>query len=72
MLPALIKDITFYGMSLINADDAIPDMATAIGRLFEAGKLTAPVSKTYPLSEATQALNDLLDAKVFGKLVLRP
>ena len=72
VLPALIKDITFYGMSLINADDAIPDMATAIGRLFEAGKLTAPVSKTYPLSEATQALNDLLDAKVFGKLVLRP
>ena len=72
VLPALIKDITFYGMSLINADEAIPDMAAAIGRLFEAGQLTAPVSKTYPLSEATQALNDLLDAKVFGKLVLRP
>lgn len=72
VLPALIKDITFYGMSLINADDAIPDMAAAIVRLFGQGKLKAPVSKTYHLSEAPQALNDLLDAKVFGKLVLTP
>ncbi len=72
VLAALLKDITFYGMSLINADDAIPDMAAVITKLFEAGKVKAPVSKTYHLSEAAQALNDLLDAKVFGKLVLRP
>lgn len=72
VLPALIKDMTFYGMSLINADGAIPDMAVAISQLFEAGTLKAPVSKIYHLSEAAQALNDLLDAKVFGKLVLRP
>lgn len=72
VLPALIKDITFYGMSLINADHAIPDMAAALTPLFRQGKLKAPVSKTYPLADAAQALNDLLDAKVFGKLVLTP
>ena len=72
VLPALIKDITFYGMSLINADQVIPEMAATLTPLFAAGTLKALVSKTYPLAEAAQALNDLLASKVFGKLVLTP
>ena len=72
VLPALIKDITFYGMSLINAAQVIPEMAAALTPLFADGTLKALVSKTYPLAEAAQALNDLLASKVFGKLVLTP
>jgi NADPH2:quinone reductase len=72
VLPALLKDITFYGMSLLSADKVIPDMAAAMTPDFAAGKLKAIVSKAYPLQEATQALNDLLAGKVFSKLVLIP
>ena len=50
----------------------IPEMAAALTPLFAAGTLKALVSKTYPLAEAAQALNDLLASKVFGKLVLTP
>ncbi len=69
---ALLKDITFYGMSLLSADAVIPDMAAAMTPDFATGKLKGIVSKSYPLQEATQALNDLLASKVFSKLVLVP
>lgn len=36
------------------------------------GKLKPHVSKTYPLAEAAQALNDMLARKVTGKVVLVP
>jgi NADPH2:quinone reductase len=72
VLPALLKDITFYGMSLLTADEVIPDMAAAMLPDFASGKLKGIVSKSYPLQEATQALNDLLASKVFSKLVLVP
>jgi NADPH2:quinone reductase len=36
------------------------------------GKLKPPVSRTYPLAEAAQAMNDLLSRKATGKLVLTP
>jgi NADPH2:quinone reductase len=69
---ALMKDANLLGMSLVNAGPAIPEMAKALTELFAQGKLKAPVSRSYPLSEAPQALNDLLAGKVFGKLVLTP
>jgi len=69
---ALMKDATIYGMSLINAGSAIREIATALCGFFSTGKLTAVVSKSYPLREALQALADLVAGKVFGKLVLKP
>jgi NADPH:quinone reductase-like Zn-dependent oxidoreductase len=69
-LGALLKDVTMYGMSLINAGSAIPEMAATLARLFAERKIKAVVSKTYPLSDAQLALSDLLAGRVFGKLVL--
>jgi NADPH:quinone reductase-like Zn-dependent oxidoreductase len=40
--------------------------------LFAEDTIKTVVSKTYPLSEARQALADLVAGKVFGKLVLTP
>lgn len=72
IMHALMKDVNLLGMSLVNAGQAVPEMATALTSLFTAGKLKAIVSKTYPLSEAPQALADLVAGRVFGKLALTP
>ncbi|MGH9427778.1 MAG: quinone oxidoreductase family protein, partial [Terriglobia bacterium] len=69
---ALMKDANLLGMSLVNAGPVIPEIATALASLFAAGKITAIVSKAYPLSDAQQALADLVAGRVFGKLVLTP
>jgi NADPH2:quinone reductase len=69
---ALMKDVNILGMSLVNAGQAVPDMAKDLTGLFSAGKLKAVVSKTYSLAEAQQALADLVAGRVFGKLVLAP
>ena len=69
---ALMKDVTMLGMSLINAGAAIPEMARILSGLFGEGKIKAVVSKSYPLTQAPQALEDLVAARVFGKLVLTP
>jgi len=69
---ALMKDVTMLGMSLINAGPAIPEMARVLSGLFSEGKIKAVVSKTYPVAEAAKAMHDLLEARVFGKLVLTP
>jgi NADPH:quinone reductase-like Zn-dependent oxidoreductase len=69
---ALMKDVTMLGMSLINAGEAIPAMAKALVGLFSEGKLKAVVSKSYPLADAPKAMEDLLAARVFGKLALIP
>ncbi len=36
------------------------------------GRLTPPVSRTYPLAQAAEAMNDLLTRKATGKLILVP
>jgi NADPH2:quinone reductase len=69
---ALMKDVTMLGMSLINAGAQIPEMAGVLSGLFSEGKIKAVVSKSYPLAEAAKAMEDLVAAKVFGKLVLTP
>ncbi len=43
-----------------------------LGAWFAAGKLKPLVSKQYPLTEAAQALNDMMQRKVTGKVVLVP
>jgi len=69
---ALMKDANLLGMSLVNAGLVIPEIAAALTNLFAAGKIKAIVSKMYPLSDAPQALADLVAGWVFGKLVLTP
>jgi NADPH:quinone reductase len=69
---ALMKDVTMLGMSLINAGEAIAEMARVLSGLFSEGKIKAVVSKSYPLAEAAKAMEDLVAARVFGKLVLTP
>jgi NADPH:quinone reductase len=69
---ALMKDVTMLGMSLINAGAAIAEMARILPGLFSEGKIKAVVSKSYPLAQAAKALEDLVAARVFGKLVLTP
>lgn len=69
---ALMKDVTMLGMSLINAGGEIAEMARILCGLFGEGKIKAVVSKSYPLAEAAQAMEDLVAARVFGKLVLTP
>jgi NADPH:quinone reductase len=69
---ALMKDVTMLGMSLINAGAAIAEMGRTLSGLFSEGKIKAVVSKSYPLAEAAKALDDLVAARVFGKLVLTP
>jgi len=64
--------VTMLGMSLINAGAAIPEMARILSAHFSEGKIKAVVSKSYPLAQAAKALEDLVAARVFGKLVLTP
>ncbi len=72
VFPALMKDVTILGMSLINAGSAIPEMARILSGFFSEGKIKAVVSKSYQLMQAPAALEDLLAGRVIGKLVLTP
>ena len=72
VMHALMKDVNLLGMSLVNAGGAVPEMAAELCGLFTAGTLKAVVSKTYPLTEAREALADLVAGRVFGKLALLP
>ena len=69
---ALFKEVTIYGMALPNSVEHIPDIANALTPLFADEKIKAIVHKSYALVEAPQALQDLVAANVFGKLVLVP
>ncbi len=69
---ALMKDATVYSMVLGNSAASIPDIASALTAMFAVGTIKAIVHKSYLLSAAPQALQDLLAGKVFGKLVLVP
>jgi NADPH:quinone reductase-like Zn-dependent oxidoreductase len=72
VLSAVLKDATIYASSLTNVHSEIAEMAKALSDLFAGGKIKAVVSKSYPLSDAVQALSDLRESRVFGKLVLTP
>jgi NADPH:quinone reductase-like Zn-dependent oxidoreductase len=72
VLGALMKDATMYGMSLINAGAAVPQMAATLTRLFTERKIKAVVSKTYPLSEAPLACPICWQEKSLASWYLRP
>ena len=43
-----------------------------LGRWVEEGKLKPHVSATYPLEQCARALQDILDRKAKGKIILTP
>ena len=62
----------FYG-AMVGRQPALRDeIARDLDRLSAEGKLNPYVSARYPLEEAPQALRDLLDRKVTGKVVIEP
>ena len=67
---ALTKDITVLGMSLVNAASHVPAYGSSLNKLFQERKLKVVISKSYSLSQAGEALKDLVAGRVFGKLVL--
>ncbi len=40
--------------------------------LYQSGKVRPPVTKTYPLAQAAQALRDVMERRVMGKVVILP
>lgn len=40
--------------------------------LYESGKVRPPITRTYPLEQAAQALRDVMDRRVKGKVVILP
>ena len=48
------------------------ELMAVLREFLEAGKITPVVGKTYPLSETPQALRDLVQGRVVGRLVVTP
>lgn len=67
---ALMKDISVLGLSLVNAASHVPTYGSRLNQLFQERKIKVVISKSYSLSQAAEALNDLIAGRVFGKLVL--
>ena len=67
---ALMKDITVLAMTLVNAASHVPAYGRSLNELFQERKIKVVVSKSYSLSQAGEALKDLVAGRVFGKLVL--
>ena len=72
----LVKNISLLGFAWSTYRDYKPevfqDSYDELLRWFEEGKLKCHVSKTYPLENAVQALEDLTARKTTGKVVLVP
>ena len=72
----LVKNISLLGFAWSTYRDHKPDVFQAsydeLLRWFEQGKLKCHTSKTYPLENAVQALEDLTARKTTGKVVLIP
>lgn len=60
----------FYGAMISKQPELIQEIQSDLWALLDEGKLNPYVSARYPLSEAPQALQDLLDRKVTGKVVI--
>jgi NADPH:quinone reductase len=48
----LTKDLTVFGMSLVNAGSHVPEMGASLNQLFEQKKLKVLISKSYSLPQA--------------------
>jgi NADPH2:quinone reductase len=62
----------FLGAMLNKEPDTRDSVVRAIDELLEAGRLKPYVSRAYPLEEGPQALRDLLERRVLGKVVVAP
>ena len=60
----------FYGAMIARQPELLEEITTELWSLLDAGKLNPYVSARYPLNDAPQALRDLLDRKVTGKVVI--
>lgn len=70
---AMTKDATIYGMSLFNAPaEAMAEIHKAIFDGLENGFLAPVISRTFPLSGAPQAHDEIINKKALGKIILIP
>jgi len=62
----------FLGGMLGREPETRDAVVRAVDALIEAGRIRPHVSRVYSLDEAPEALRDLLDRRVFGKVVVAP
>lgn len=62
----------FYGAMISREPHRLAEITADLDRLLDEGQLNPYVSARYPLAEAPQALRDLIDRKVTGKVVVEP
>jgi len=60
----------FYGAMIAKQPELIAEITKDLYEFMDGGKLKPHVSARYALAEAPQALRDLLDRKVTGKVVI--
>ena len=60
----------FWGAFTAREPDVHRENVSELIQLFEAEKIRPMVSKTYPLAEGGQAIRDMMDRKVTGKVVV--
>lgn len=72
----LVKNIEVSGLQVSDYRKRTPDLMvqcmTEIFALFEAGKLKPAATVTYPLEAFASALQDIVDRRVSGRIVLQP
>jgi NADPH2:quinone reductase len=59
----------FWGASRMREPDIFDKTAAEVDAMMESGALSPYVSRHYPLDEVPQAMRDMLDRKVLGKIV---
>jgi len=62
----------FYGAMASREPELMKEIVKGLDTLASEGRLNPYVSGRYPLDQAPQALRDLLDRKVTGKVVIEP
>ena len=60
----------FWGASLVKEPDIADQVARDIDQMAADGQLRPHITKRYALEEAPQALRDMMDRKVMGKVVI--
>ena len=72
----LVKNIEVSGLQISDYRKRMPELARRcfeeIFSLYETGQLHAPPFRTYPLSQAREALGALLDRRVRERIVMLP
>jgi len=62
----------FYGAMASREPELMKEIVKGLATLASEGRINPYVSGRYPLAQAPQALRDLLDRKVTGKVVIEP